>query len=693
MLNYENKNTVYSLRELESIVKAGSKPILFWVGAGASSWAGYKRWAELAKEVHLKFAREESDYDVKKGHEYLKKSEFPEFFELCNRKNRQRYLRILNENILSVKSSPVFARFLDSISACSPTFIVTTNVDGALERSMPTLQLVQRDGIESVPDLLIQKKSFVLKIHGSIENPDSLVFTEDEYKKAIENPSYISFLKQIFSLCTVVFIGYGLADEYLMKLFEEIDKDKKLFGDGPHFAVLQGKRDHLSPSIKQIYYMSGIHRDHRSAIQVVEEINLISKPGMQRTINLSNQELESAHMLTHFLPPGTWQDGQTLTLKATTGDDAREPFAYVGNGFTQEELVLHESTAMHDLVVGLLCFEKVYLPIGGIGALHRMVGEEILRAFISEEAIKFVYWKSAIMMIYENKESQNGYMGSMSLVTPEQMRNNIEKVILSNLTAVPGKEREAKELFDQIEKATVEVDTDTKDYTVPSLTRGYLLRQHIRKELGIGEGVSVTKVPQWNAYPVLRMANLIQIGVACHQLKICSMRLEYGATKLAGPIFSSMMSSEYLADSVASYVVGGSLSEDIGVQFSANPELLKIILNFRDTQEGINLRKEIFDQIKVAAGSEITTAINGSLRQLVSLKTMENAKSKLSSLLTIKGNGKAIWTDVSLGDKALSLWRAKSQSGLRDTIAKHGLKSSDQCLCGSGVSLSDCCLK
>jgi hypothetical protein len=88
-------NTVRAVRVLFEQVKCTDKPIVFWFGAGTSSWCGYSRWPELADIFHDEFVRYEPRYDAKSGLNLLQLHRFPELFQACKDVNSQRFYRLL----------------------------------------------------------------------------------------------------------------------------------------------------------------------------------------------------------------------------------------------------------------------------------------------------------------------------------------------------------------------------------------------------------------------------------------------------------------------------------------------------------------------------------------------------------------------------------------------------------------------
>src|SRR5436309_4697157 len=51
MLNATDQATFLSVRELRRSVQEAQKPLVYWIGAGASKWLNYPLWKELARQL------------------------------------------------------------------------------------------------------------------------------------------------------------------------------------------------------------------------------------------------------------------------------------------------------------------------------------------------------------------------------------------------------------------------------------------------------------------------------------------------------------------------------------------------------------------------------------------------------------------------------------------------------------------
>jgi NAD-dependent SIR2 family protein deacetylase len=120
--------------------------------------------------------------------------------------------------------------------------IVTTNYDSLIESAytrlgITRLPLTNQDR-STISALLPNNESFLLKIHGDIQKPETMVFTWQEYAERIyENSGLMQFLEQLFSTRSVVFIGTSLGDTYIRLLLERVRRNT--FAGAPqHFAIL-----------------------------------------------------------------------------------------------------------------------------------------------------------------------------------------------------------------------------------------------------------------------------------------------------------------------------------------------------------------------------------------------------------------------------------------------------------------------
>ena len=289
MLDGKDKGTFHAIRLLRDSVTQGNKPIIFWIGAGASAWCKYPLWKEIAESVHSTFLRYEPNYESDRALKLINAKRYPDFFAICKDTNHNRYFSILENTFAPKAVTPVYKRFTKILAGIYPCFVLTTNVDQCLEDHLAGSTTVQRTDLERCLDLLQQERSFVCKLHGSISSIESVIFTTDEYKCLLQNNHYLYLIEHIFTEAIVVFIGYSLGDQYVIDSLLASASHKRIFGDGPHFVVTSNHEFAFPESVRTIHYLPDQHGDHRSAILVVDIVRKSrEKPNIDLQVESKN---------------------------------------------------------------------------------------------------------------------------------------------------------------------------------------------------------------------------------------------------------------------------------------------------------------------------------------------------------------------------------------------------------------------
>jgi len=693
MLDSKDKSTIYNINCLKDISLKKERNIVFWIGAGASKWRGYKLWGELASFMHSGYLKYEENYDKKVANELLNSCEYPKFFSYCKSISKQRYHTILSEELSLKKTTPVYERFCQMLQEINPFYILTTNVDGCLESSLDGYELIEKSDIERTALQIQSKKSFICKLHGSISSIESLVFTDEDYKDLLSNNAYKQNLKNILMESCVVFFGYSLGDEYLIKILSDNNDTKELFGDGPHFLVSSSDNNNLPSSIKTIKYLTDIHADHRSSILVADIIKS-KRSEIKTDDNIMDDkkfQYKSSYYISDVIPPGTWSSSQTLGI---TSDSGIEKSMIVGTGFINSELSSSVSTAMHDLVVGLICFNQIYLPLSSISKIHDMFGSEIFWNLIEEDSLRFVHHQIGPAIIFPSKEEvSGGDIGIVSILN----QNTFEPIstadeIRKHIAAVPGHENSTEARFELLE-SKIEIFENSPGVNIADVIRSSLIYPSVKELLGMSDAIIPTSIPKWHVFSVLRVAHIVMSGVICEKLNIPALKIHFGGNILSGVIFSAVAARNWAAEA-ASYVVTGRFSSDLGGAVLNDPSLMKGILKFRSTQNGISLRDEILKELSVNNGGEVVASIEAGMKQSIPNVVLEKARDELSSFLLAEEGSKvipAIWGNPAYDDKALKLWRIRSDAEFKQYCNEKKIGVYDVCPCGSGEKLKFCC--
>jgi hypothetical protein len=186
-----------------------------FVGAGASmglSVSGVPTAGELARKIAAECNYHGADVD-----DFLRVCQF---CELTDGPHLLRKSIVEHLNEASSTPSPVHM----TLAELPVTHVLTTNFDTLMERAFKTAQkkpnVVTHDfrskRAANVPQGS-KDEPIVFKLHGSVDQPSSMVCTEDDVVQFLaglihEQPPLPTSIRQLFESRSFLFIGYGLRD-------------------------------------------------------------------------------------------------------------------------------------------------------------------------------------------------------------------------------------------------------------------------------------------------------------------------------------------------------------------------------------------------------------------------------------------------------------------------------------------------
>jgi hypothetical protein len=141
-----------------------------------------------------------------------------------------------------------------SAAALAPRLrgVLTTNLDHLLERAFagawPAFARVTGD--------IVRRRHYILKLHGTLLDRSTWVFSRDEYDRAMyADPKLQTAFHALFHACPILFVGYALADDD----FDQVLSRVRVFsGDQPprHFALIA--EETITPHRKARLEASGV---------------------------------------------------------------------------------------------------------------------------------------------------------------------------------------------------------------------------------------------------------------------------------------------------------------------------------------------------------------------------------------------------------------------------------------------------
>lgn len=695
--------TYASLQALTDAAETGQRPIVFWIGAGASAWAGFPMWQDLASKMHSKFVRTASGYDKQAAFRAIEEQKYPTAFTQMKDADRAAYFRDLASTFSVAKPTPVYARMLRSLEKIRPLHVLTTNVDEALERSLTSVVTVQRSDIERIGMLVQNRESFVCKLHGTSSAVESMTFSDADYQKITAHSGYLAAIRELFSLATVVFIGYSLRDEYLIKLLRDVDQQRPLFGSGPHFLITPTAADYLPDSIKQIRYQSEFadHRDALLALEIFVDAKISSRLKALPDLDVVKpiERSKSVYYLADLLPAvGQIQSSQTAFFADSDGNQKGQMI--VGDGYVQSEIVVTNYSALHDLIVGLLCFDNVCFAVNRISVVHNLLGSDVFWEAVRTGALSIVHVEQEPCVLFTDENAIVGTLADIVMGDKDAVDNlpspiALEKLIRKHLAPAPGQEKKAEDHFKLLANTAYKVSSTQLKNSFADQTKLALVSPSIRGLLGMSRGTPHASVPRWLAFPVLRLARVMAIGTICRSIDASAARMILGVERLATAAFSSPSFGKSWADDSASYVLTGRFNSDLGQVVSKTPGLMMRVLTFRASTQGEMFRKELAENLHTDGGAQVAAAINSGLRTALTPSILEQAHNQFSGLFIPSEPSSlmpAVWGNLENGDMRIAKWRERSRSLLQEEIRKHKFSPYSACPCGSGEQLKFCCM-
>lgn len=216
---------VESVREIRKANE--NNRLVVFVGAGVSKNSGIPTWGELIQDIakkigysHCNVCKEKKpcskEADCKERFsftqdEYLR---IPEYYFIQDHSEKHKaYYQLLQDSLGSGGSANAID---EEIFSLLPNHIVTTNYDNLLEESMSVN--VQLYTVVSQDSELLSKASdhYILKMHGDLSKPETMVLKESDYiNYEQEHPLISTFLRSLLINHTFLFLGYGLNDNNL----------------------------------------------------------------------------------------------------------------------------------------------------------------------------------------------------------------------------------------------------------------------------------------------------------------------------------------------------------------------------------------------------------------------------------------------------------------------------------------------
>ncbi|WP_029515599.1 SIR2 family protein [Paenibacillus polymyxa] len=202
---------------------------------------------------------------------------------------------------------------------------ITTNQDCLIEQTLDELHIFHDVIIDDLDLSTKPSPVKVYKLHGSMESPNSIIFTEEQYRTFENNHPLLHLkIRSIFAENIVVFVGFSLTDtnfksivgwvrdiltvNYQKKAYAFIfDKDIDVYT----YRYWEKRNIILLP----ISTAGFLDRGNAYVTGLREYINFFKQSNFQDTNNESTEVIDTIiESIDNLILPGTWEDKKTEEL-------------------------------------------------------------------------------------------------------------------------------------------------------------------------------------------------------------------------------------------------------------------------------------------------------------------------------------------------------------------------------------------
>jgi len=216
---------------LEAFDRQRGSGVVAFVGSGPSCDAGLPNWPELLRRIAVEVGLESEVEDRLNKGDFLKVAQF-----LARERSEKDIQERVAKQIERVKGAPSqIHRLLVSLPFAG---IITTNYDLLLTeadtaRNFRLAMTHENSGLRAT-----LRERFMLHLHGHVGDPESIIITRQGYDYIeLKGDRIRQFLAGVFQTRSVLFIGFGFADDHIDDILRDL-KEKGVLGESTVFALI-----------------------------------------------------------------------------------------------------------------------------------------------------------------------------------------------------------------------------------------------------------------------------------------------------------------------------------------------------------------------------------------------------------------------------------------------------------------------
>jgi hypothetical protein len=260
---------------LEVKQAANEANLVIFIGAGVSRLMGCPSWDQFADDALRQLANQDliTFGDMQQLSHLPAKQRLSIALQVSKSKKK-----LLDFAALIQPKHPLNSKVYDYLKGIGCIY-VTTNYDRFLDSMSGKITAGGPDveGEVSVihkPELICRPRKFkslrlrepgtVIHLHGSIDEPESMIMTTPQYLNHYNDKRVQDFLYELFNRYTVLFLGYGLEEwevleHILRKGVQHADKKRKQFTLTGFYSHQEKTFSHLSDYYEESFGLSLVH--------------------------------------------------------------------------------------------------------------------------------------------------------------------------------------------------------------------------------------------------------------------------------------------------------------------------------------------------------------------------------------------------------------------------------------------------
>lgn len=255
--------------------------VVLFLGSGISKAAhsALPTWPELLKRLSAKLTKKK---DKELVGQLIRQGKLLDAAQIVRDSTPRADVNAELRAIFQVRPIP-YSEIYNDLLALDPKAIITTNYDEFIEKNFEHYSfgaeahsISDHKSSKLLNDLRSPIRS-IIKMHGSVDDPASLVLDRSSYYEARqENPAMFSIIASMMTVNTVLFLGYSVSDPDIQITLENVNLSSP--SDHKHCALVP-KFDHSAIrsalsrtyNIEYVEYPAGDHSSVAIAIKDLRE--------------------------------------------------------------------------------------------------------------------------------------------------------------------------------------------------------------------------------------------------------------------------------------------------------------------------------------------------------------------------------------------------------------------------------------